>query len=1274
MSNQSHVSTYTSFEEVFFEKSHHASTSDAEAHLAARPVATMVAPADPAAAGGPGSGDAKTRAESERSADALFESRSLDEIREVRARAARDAEAKDEELRQRVGSSYRDAIATADCVLEMETTAARATETLDEAVRVLTALPNAVASIEKGAPDSADARAPPPSSREYGVVRGDDDALYGAGTRVKFLVDTPEKIWGSLEARDRVGAARRFLAARDVLSGLGAKNDGAGAAPELGGDARRRIDVARAFPIVEQQAPLLESFRAQISRAARAGLADARVSGNRLDGTRANLAFEAADALAALVAVEDLSAERALRVFLQTRRAWVRAALEGARNRERAEGNARDASDARETARALAAACREARRVPGVLVACFGGADALEGDARRGDADLDDSASSATREDDFATLASWGGGPSTSSRAGALPERREEGTRFAGDDEAPRETKTTALRPLLLAAVEALDGPRDGASPRAAAAAAATEDAADADDAEADAEADAEKNASSSAETFRGVADPREETARRAARAARRAQTLGALPMRRDALAAAYREWLADVAEDVAAGGVFGGVASLGVLADVERRVEAAEAKSARGEHAPTRADASSLGGADVDARGVFAGRDAGPAGRAARLGAACERARLALLGASAVGGVLASPASPWASLAEAPHAARARELLARAFQFASLRAATEARLAATRAPPRRASPLAPSPEGRALWTEGWSRDDDAAERDADARDARRETRASREAREARSAPAPPTRRAAERLAKALAESLRNTRRDVVAFASGSPGSSAFGSAGSGALGALGARGARGAARLARLESFAHAECAKGVRAYAAFLDAKLDAFEADAASAASAASAAASAAAERVFLVGLAARLASDDAEELASFLGPSSSWAEETDETEAGALAGAGAARARARRRRAAARSGTVPGGALASSLAALRAVAARGFRRWADRAARAMRLDLERALFDDDALVSEERREDWEEDAAAAAAGVTARLPALASPYAFGAAHAVCAEALRCGGHALPPAAARALSAAAAREALGAYQARLAEASPRARRVSEKGALQALFDARFLYEAFGDHLEHLEDADADAAADAARTNAAALRGVVTTASAALDPIDWATYEAPLWRAVARARARSATALGLASASGGSGTSSRESSRAPTSATSATSVAAPSAGPGPGPGSAESAPPPPRFAYLPVGAPAARFRTRSTVGGFARGARGSLAAGAAFPLDADGRAGGSSRASLVDWSAAGFDAFGETERPDAPRDGTAGVDFFGKLAGRGLGFIRAL
>ena len=1206
----------------------------------------MVAPADPAAAGGPGSGDANTRAENERSADALFESRSLDEIREVRARAARDAEAKDEELRQRVGSSYRDAIATADCVLEMEATAARATETLDEAVRVLTALPAAVASIEKGAgaPEGT-------TSSSYGASSRDDDALYGAGTRVKFLVDTPEKIWGSLEARDRVGAARRFLAARDVLSVLRGASASSVSREDSSPGATTGI-VARAFPIVEQQAPLLESFRAQISRAARVGLADGVRLANHA-GSNANLALDVADALAALVAAEDLNAETALRVYLQTRRAWARAALKRAVSSSRVEKGCQGASEdgALGVARALAAVCREARRVPGVLVACFGSPEVLklEADSSFGgfEPDLDDGgfeAGATTSLDDFATLASWGADLSAVggvSRDGTLP--------------------TTAARPLLLAATEALDGSPSAATASVKAAAAERIDAEriDAEDAQASDEADdADGNgtrkfadASSSVETFRGVADPREETARRAARAARRAQTLGAVPMRRDALADAYREWLAGVAEDVAAGGVFGGVASLAALADVERRVEAAEAKDMKdiNKSSMTRADDGSGGVSSQSAR-------------AARLGAACERARAALLGAQKPAGDasarMAPPASPWASLVEAPHAARARELLKRAFQFEPLRAATEARLSATRAPPRRASPLAPSPESRALWTEGFSSVAEFNSGDDDD-DGMCTTRASREARSARSAPAPPTRRAAERLAQALAQALARTRRDVVAFAAAAPGLAPGGARGDGASVPGRTRAARGAARLARLESFAHAECAAGVKSYAAFLDAKLASLEA----------AAGDAAAERVVLVALAARVAADDAEELAAFLGPSSSWAEEADAfggyTTGYSTGYSTGARARRRRAAAAAR-GAVPkfetnySSALASTTAALRAVAARGFRAWADGAARAVGANLRAALFADDALASEERREDWEEEIMGESGETSTRgvrLPALASPYAFGAAHAACAEALRRGGHALPPAAARALAAAAAREALGAYRARLEASRSEARdgvhRVGEKGALQVLFDARFLYDAFaaGSDAASEDDAEARFHADAARANAAALRGVVAAASAALDPIDWATYEAPLWRNVARARARSATVLGLASASEGvSGASARALAAA------AKAVAAPAAG-------GDAAAPPPRFSYLPIGAPAARQIGKPLAFGGARGNAGL------------GSASSGSGALLVDWSAAGFDAFGETERPGAlSRDGNAGGNFFGKLAGQGLGFIRAL
>ena len=150
-------------------------------------------------------------------------------------------------------------------------------------------------------------------------------------------------------------------------------------------------------------------------------------------------------------------------------------------------------------------------------------------------------------------------------------------------------------------------------------------------------------------ETFRGVADPREETARRAERAARRAQTLGAVPMRRDALAAAYREWLAGVAEDVAAGSVFGGIASLAALADVERRVETAEATTTTENKSSTTARAD---GGEQSVR-TFARRAPGRGVRARARGVA-RRAK------PAGEARMAPPASPWASLVEAPHA-RAR-------------------------------------------------------------------------------------------------------------------------------------------------------------------------------------------------------------------------------------------------------------------------------------------------------------------------------------------------------------------------------------------------------------------------------------------------------------------------------------------------------------------------------------------------------------------------------------------------------------------------------------
>ena len=326
-------------------------------HFAASFVATMVVSADPRGADGADTEDDKrTRAENERSADALFETRSLDEIKQVRCRAARDAEGKDEELRARVGSSYRDAIATADEMLAMETTAANAVATLASAVKVLEDLSNVVSSIGSTADGRSAGNVSNATKKKTNTTiaraLGNDkheDALFVAGTRVKFLVDTPEFVWGCLEAVDVVGAGRRFLAARDVLATL---DGGSASSAESGKNATTSVQTTKAFPLVKQQSILLRSFRQQIARAARAALADAPA----LCTPKHVVA-----ALAALCCVEDLTVANAAEVFLQTRRAWIRAALHRVRSEAETAGPGLVVA-------ACAAVCREARRVPGVLV------------------------------------------------------------------------------------------------------------------------------------------------------------------------------------------------------------------------------------------------------------------------------------------------------------------------------------------------------------------------------------------------------------------------------------------------------------------------------------------------------------------------------------------------------------------------------------------------------------------------------------------------------------------------------------------------------------------------------------------------------------------------------------------------------------------------------------------------------------------------------------------------------------------------------------------
>jgi conserved oligomeric Golgi complex subunit 1 len=71
-------------------------------------------------------------------------------------------------------------------------------------------------------------------------------AAAALGTRVKYLLDTPEAIWGSLEAGQHIEAARRQLRAEQVHAALHAAHG---------------RDVSARFPLLTHQWPFVVAAR-----------------------------------------------------------------------------------------------------------------------------------------------------------------------------------------------------------------------------------------------------------------------------------------------------------------------------------------------------------------------------------------------------------------------------------------------------------------------------------------------------------------------------------------------------------------------------------------------------------------------------------------------------------------------------------------------------------------------------------------------------------------------------------------------------------------------------------------------------------------------------------------------------------------------------------------------------------------------------------------------------------------------------------------------------
>lgn len=150
--------------------------------------------------------------------------------------------------------------------------------------------------------------APPAATRQTDEALKDRElrnALYGVGCRVKFLVDTPEVIWGCLDESQFAASAERFVSALDVHAVL---TTDAAAAKHLS-----------SFSVLRSQWPLVGTFRGVITKRARERLGDGGLA-----------AADVASALAALATLEGDNTASALATFLEYRRAALKASCAAA--------------------------------------------------------------------------------------------------------------------------------------------------------------------------------------------------------------------------------------------------------------------------------------------------------------------------------------------------------------------------------------------------------------------------------------------------------------------------------------------------------------------------------------------------------------------------------------------------------------------------------------------------------------------------------------------------------------------------------------------------------------------------------------------------------------------------------------------------------------------------------------------------------------------------------------------------------------------------------
>lgn len=217
-------------------------------------------------------------------AESLFRMKPISEIRNVEASTRKQIQEKSVELRQLVGNRYRDLIDSADSIVLMKSSC----ESIDANISAIHhAILYSLSSSD--VPKSPHISSNPVGAHDYGIA-----------CRVKYLVDTPENIWGCLDESMFVESSARYIRAKHVHFNLLNCKD--------------NKSVLSNFPLLQHQWQIVEGFKVQISQRSRERL---------LDQT-SNLGIGAyADALAAIAIIDELEPKHVLTLFIDSRKSII---------------------------------------------------------------------------------------------------------------------------------------------------------------------------------------------------------------------------------------------------------------------------------------------------------------------------------------------------------------------------------------------------------------------------------------------------------------------------------------------------------------------------------------------------------------------------------------------------------------------------------------------------------------------------------------------------------------------------------------------------------------------------------------------------------------------------------------------------------------------------------------------------------------------------------------------------------------------------------------